>query len=170
MLPPGSGRERLVTALNDAYADGVLSQQTFIRRLDLVFGGPLVKPFEILGDLPTRRPAGVWEVIVERLEATCRTMRHRLRRAERPDLTLLALDWAGDVSEMVIGRSKDCDVVLPHVTVSRRHARLSFRDGAWILQDLSSTNGTFLNGDRVARARLEPGDGLTMGYAQLLVD
>lgn len=170
MLPPGSGRERLVTALNDAYADGVLSQQTFIHRLDLVFASPLIRPFEILGDLPAREPGGVWEVMVERLEAVCRAMRRRLRRSDTPEMTLLALDWAGEVSDMTIGRSKDCDVVLPHSTVSRRHARLGFRDGVWILQDLSSTNGTFVNGRRVARVKLEPGDGLLMGHAHLLVD
>ena len=57
-----------------------------------------------------------------------------------------------------------------HLSVSRRHARLSFRDGHWVLRDLDSTNGTRVNGQRVIRCRLEPGDRLRLGSAELLVD
>ena len=53
-------------------------------------------------------------------------------------------------------------MVVGHPSVSRRHARLSFRDGHWVLRDLDSTNGTRVNGTPVVRYRLEPGDRLSL--------
>lgn len=49
-----------------------------------------------------------------------------------------------------IGRIADNDVVIPDGTVSRNHARLSFRKGLWCIEDLKSSNGTFVNGRRLA--------------------
>jgi pSer/pThr/pTyr-binding forkhead associated (FHA) protein len=83
---------------------------------------------------------------------------------------LLALDWTGVVPELLVGRSRRCDVVLDDPGVSRRHARLVFRDGSWVLQDLQSTNGTTVNGVQVGRCQLRPGDSLTLGTACLRVD
>ncbi len=48
--------------------------------------------------------------------------------------------------QLVIGRSPDCDIVLPHITVSKHHARISWNNNAWILEDTGSTNGVILNG------------------------
>ena len=45
-----------------------------------------------------------------------------------------------------------------------------FRDGSWILQDLESTNGTLLNGVRVGRCRLRPGDRIRLGTEELRID
>ena len=73
-------------------------------------------------------------------------------------------------TDALVGRHAACDVVLEHPSVSRRHARLSFRDGHWVLRDLDSTNGTRINGRPVVRCRLEPGDRLRLGSAELLVD
>ena len=70
----------------------------------------------------------------------------------------------------MIGRHPDCDVVMADATVSRRHARLIFRDGGWIIQDLASTNGTRLNGEYVGRCRLRPGDQLALGDQLLQID
>ena len=83
---------------------------------------------------------------------------------------LLALDWTGAIPELFIGRSHRCDVVLDDPGVSRRHARLLFRDGSWVLQDLQSTNGTTVNGVPVGRCQLRPGDRLIFGTACLRVD
>jgi pSer/pThr/pTyr-binding forkhead associated (FHA) protein len=54
--------------------------------------------------------------------------------------------------------------------VSRRHARLVFRDGNWIVQDLQSTNGTSLNGTPIGRSELRPGDELQIGAQRLQID
>jgi pSer/pThr/pTyr-binding forkhead associated (FHA) protein len=61
-------------------------------------------------------------------------------------------------------------VVLADPRISRHHAHAAYRDGRWILRDLESTNGTFVNGARVGRCQLRPGDLLRLGRTDLLVD
>jgi pSer/pThr/pTyr-binding forkhead associated (FHA) protein len=73
-------------------------------------------------------------------------------------------------NELLVGRHQDCDVVLLGLTVSRRHARLVFRDGNWVLQDLDSTNGTTVNGVRIGRCEVRPGDLVELGDARLQID
>jgi pSer/pThr/pTyr-binding forkhead associated (FHA) protein len=90
--------------------------------------------------------------------------------ADDDECQLLALDWAGGTRELLIGRHRSCDVVLSSDAVSRRHARIFFRDGGWILQDLESTNGTMVNGVRVGRCRLAPGDRIRLGTEELAID
>ena len=68
---------------------------------------------------------------------------------------------------VVIGRSRDCDVVVEDVNVSRRHAELH-RDGTgWRVVDLGSTNGIKVNRRRVDKAQLRHGDRITMGLTDL---
>jgi len=64
----------------------------------------------------------------------------------------------------VIGRSPNLQITLDHDTVSRRHAEL-FCDpfGRWWIRDLGSTNGTIVNGERVAERVLQPGDRVGVG-------
>jgi serine phosphatase RsbU (regulator of sigma subunit) len=60
---------------------------------------------------------------------------------------------------VVVGRSHRCDLILPDVLLSRRHAELERRGGGWFLRDLGSLNGTRLNGLRVEGLRpLRDGD------------
>lgn len=68
-------------------------------------------------------------------------VRLRLRLGE----TIFALDS----EKVVIGRSRSCDIRLREDTVSRLHAAFVLRDGALVLEDLGSSNGTYLNGERV---------------------
>src|SRR5262249_10890796 len=65
--------------------------------------------------------------------------------------------------EIVIGRSSELDMVLVEDMVSRRHAKISVSDGEIYLQDLGSTNGSFVNGEKVTRARLSEGDRILIG-------
>jgi pSer/pThr/pTyr-binding forkhead associated (FHA) protein len=51
--------------------------------------------------------------------------------------------------EILIGRDPACELVLDNPTVSNSHARLAYHHGHWWLEDLHSTNGTFLNGEMV---------------------
>lgn len=52
--------------------------------------------------------------------------------------------------EITMGRSSESDIVLPRTDISRKHARLILRDGRFILLDLKSENGTYINGTRVS--------------------
>ena len=62
-----------------------------------------------------------------------------------------------------IGRSPECGIFLDDVTVSRRHAVLVEREGAFYVEDLGSLNGTYVNRRRIESARLEDGDELQVG-------
>jgi hypothetical protein len=70
--------------------------------------------------------------------------------------------------QVVIGRSRECDVRVSDANVSRRHAEVVHEDGAYWLVDLGSTNGTELNGKRVDRTRLSDGDRITLGSTELV--
>lgn len=64
--------------------------------------------------------------------------------------------------KIVIGRRPDCDIQLEHANVSSRHCELRFTRGTWIVKDLGSTNGVRVNGSKVEKKRLTPGDELTI--------
>ena len=66
-----------------------------------------------------------------------------------------------------IGRSPDCDIFLDDVTVSRKHAVLTLRDGDFLIEDQGSLNGTFLNRSRIESGKLENGDELQIGKYKL---
>ena len=67
----------------------------------------------------------------------------------------------------VIGRSRECDLVLDDPNVSRRHAELRREDDGWAVRDLGSTNGIKLNGHRSRGGPLSPGDEITLGLSRL---
>ncbi len=71
-----------------------------------------------------------------------------------------ALDPAREIS---LGRDPKADVALGHSKVSGRHAKVSLRDSGWILEDLQSTNGTFVNGRKITRVVLTTGDMIRIG-------
>ena len=73
----------------------------------------------------------------------------------------------GDNGELVIGRSSDLDMVLIEDMVSRKHAKISLTPGQITISDLGSTNGTFVNGEKVKRARLKEGDRILIGTSIL---
>ncbi len=170
MRRPGSSRRQIARMLNAAYADGLISHDTFVRRLDGALATGLVDPRRLVGDLSFPAAGRTW---VNALASRLRTIIERPRQfgtLDDAETVLLALDWSGAGTELVIGRHHACDVVLPSPDVSRRHARFFYRDGHWIVQDLESTNGTLVNGERVGRRRLHAGDELILGTQRLEVD
>jgi|SRR5436305_461078 predicted component of type VI protein secretion system len=63
---------------------------------------------------------------------------------------------------LTVGRRESCDIVLRFSNVSGQHCQLSLEGGYWFIQDNNSQNGTKVNGSRIVRKRLDPGDLLSM--------
>lgn len=165
----GGSRRRITRTLNAAYGAGLLSDDTFAARIDQVLSSRLVDPVALIGDLNLRRPSPRWGRLRSAVLARLRLTRADVSDDDWPPV-LLALDWSGAQSALLIGRHDDCDVVVDEPSVSRHHARLVFRDHKWIVRDLESTNGTIVNGTRVGRCELRPGDCVVLGEVHLKVD
>ncbi len=75
----------------------------------------------------------------------------------------------GDSMEILVGRSSDLDMVLVEDMVSRRHARIACSDQQIVIEDLGSTNGTFVNGEKIKRTSLKEGDRVLIGTSILKV-
>src|SRR5439155_6059925 len=65
--------------------------------------------------------------------------------------------------EIIIGRSSELDMVLVEDMVSRKHAKITTDDKTVTIQDLGSTNGTFVNGEKVRKVELKDGDRILIG-------
>ncbi len=94
--------------------------------------------------------------------------------AGRKHLFEVALDkLVGQPQGLFIGRGADqCELVVPHPTVSRRHAKLSLAGEALQVEDLGSTNGTAVNGVVLkagAPMALQAGSKLRLGDVELLI-
>ncbi len=73
-------------------------------------------------------------------------------------------------AEIEIGRNEECDVFLVDPSVSRRHAVIDLDAGWPVVHDLGSTNGTFVNGERIDSRRLAVGDSVRFGQTELQVE
>ena len=71
--------------------------------------------------------------------------------------------FALSAAEITIGRRADAHIVLTHPLVSRQHARLVQEAGAFVIVDLQSSHGTFVNGSRISRHTLRAGDRIRLG-------
>ena len=111
---------------------------------------------------PDAGTADVGEVI-GRLEGA---FRYALvvERGPRAGLTYVLGD-----GETIAGRSDDVQIFLGDVTVSRRHARFLVNDDGLTVEDLRSTNGTYVNAERHDSAQLRPGDEVIIGKFHLVV-
>ncbi|WP_223209874.1 FHA domain-containing protein [Picosynechococcus sp. NKBG042902] len=75
-----------------------------------------------------------------------------------------------DQGEFVIGRLPECSLSLQMTQISRYHARIKRRQQAWVLEDLGSTNGTYLNHVRITEPQtIRQGDLIRLGHASILV-
>ena len=71
-------------------------------------------------------------------------------------------------SDMVIGRSPDCDIRFVPENVSRTHARVFFHNEEFMIEDLDSTNGLFVNGIKIVRCALRNNDQIALGSVRLV--
>jgi hypothetical protein len=157
MRPSEDTRERTLAELRRGYVSGRIGSDTFALRVDEALSAPSRTGLRgLTADLPVAaRPPSP----LARLRAALP------RRASRP----LRLPAGRQVehARLVLGRGSGCTVVLADITVSRRHAELVLRDGCWILRDLGSSNGTWVNGRQVVEAEVRPGDDVVLGDCRL---
>jgi hypothetical protein len=159
-------RERALEVLRQGLVDGRVSQDTFVRRMELIMGAVRLPELQAaIRDLPYDEapPArtGGWLLgTVTRLSA----FNERLRRAWRSErLPQLLLPAPGPLP-LSIGRASGSGLRLNHASVSRQHALLSGTGSGWVLRDLGSSNGTWVNGRRVTdTVRVRPGDHVSFG-------
>ena len=76
-----------------------------------------------------------------------------IQRKGKPSKTYLV-----EYRNVLIGRGKDTQLLLPDISVSRHHARLVRREQGYVLIDLGSQNGTTVNGQRINEHLLQPDD------------
>jgi len=104
VIRPGASRKEIAQTLNAAYADGLLSPDTFARRLDQLLDARLIDPFRLIGDLNLRRSRGRRMSIVDAVVAALpRVRKSRSREDDFGGSPLsLALDWSGGQSELTL--------------------------------------------------------------------
>jgi hypothetical protein len=140
MRPSHDTRERTVARLRRGYVAGRLDTDTFTQRIDRALEATGHDELHgLTADLPAAR----------------RRWRDLIPRGRR-----LPPAISGTV---LLGRSSACQLVFADDTVSRRHAELHVTDGRWMLRDLGSSNGTYVNGRRVMEAEVAAGDEIELG-------
>ena len=75
-----------------------------------------------------------------------------------------------DKTEVTIGRDPENDIQIDNISVSRVHAKIIEGPNFYLLQDMSSTNGTFVNGKRVDQRYIKEDDEIVIGKHTLMVD
>ncbi|MFI6542355.1 FHA domain-containing protein [Streptomyces prunicolor] len=154
VLRPDAGHWTLEDehSTNGTYADGRRVQEWGVGPGSVIrFGNPADGPCVTLADRPAPAPERPSAVSMPALTGTFRqptTVRPLPSRTVR------------------IGRAGDNDLVVDDLIVSRRHAELrAMPDGTYEIVDLGSHNGTYLNGQPVARAPIGPGDIVGIGHS-----
>ncbi|NGN66237.1 DUF1707 domain-containing protein [Streptomyces sp. A7024] len=158
-------RDRVLAVLREGAAQGRLSQDTFLRRMELAFAAKAEWQLEALtADLPKE---GRLSRAVIGSVAKVSAFGVRVRTAwQNERLPSLMLPVPGSYP-LRIGRDPVNGLRIMEETVSRSHAELSSTaTGLWLLRDLRSTNGTFVNGRRITGAApVHPGDQVGFGHA-----
>jgi hypothetical protein len=156
-------RENVIEMLRSGSVQGRLSHDTFLQRVDIALRARGVAELaDLLRDLPPPAQRSGWPVRSVRWWSALGAQVQLAWAA--PRLPRLVLPRGDRV--FVIGRSPQCDLALPNITVSWRHAELRRSAGEWVLADLGSTNGTRVNGWQAgAGFAVRAGDRVTFGSA-----
>jgi hypothetical protein len=160
--PSTADRRRIARLLERRSADGSISLNTFAARVERASTArSRAELADLVADVrkpsPVRRRAmravGWLSALAADLESAWRA----------PRTPILALP-ASPARLTTIGRSPECDCIVGDPTVSRRHAQLHRQDERWIIRDLGSRNGTWVNGMRVTEeTEVRPGDRISFG-------
>jgi len=162
-------RDEVVGKLKDEFAVGRLSHDTFMYRMSAVLKSRHKGDLPALvADLPAETPGSA--APAGRAAALAGRLRAAWRRSRPAALGggVLTLEFPrGTGAVFSIGRHNSCDLVIANMTVSRMHARLERTPDGWLLTDLSSTNGTRVNGWRVrGQIPVRAGDLVSFGDVQ----
>lgn len=187
-------RDQAVGELREQFAEGRLSHETFMHRMDAALGARDRRQLDrLLADLPRGRAAGALAGVVAGMRDRGRRARAALAaerdalsaairdslparpagartvwpdRAGRDDRPAALVFPPGGARWYTIGREQQCDLLIRDLTVSRTHARLERAADGWLLTDLGSTNGTRLNGWRIREpVPVRAGDRVAFGSA-----
>jgi hypothetical protein len=176
-------RDRAIGELQDRFAEGRLSQETFVYRIDAALNAKDRSELsELFTDLPPDQRRRASERLRERLtllrmavtgrpDPSTRMLRAQKAQLGPPQAGLPPLPLPPQHDRrFTIGRAMACDFTLADLSVSRWHARLYREDDQWLLSDLGSTNGTRLNGWRVTTAvPVKPGDHVSFGSLSFVI-
>ena len=157
-------RDEVIKLLKDGSADGRLSHETFLYRVDLALRAQHVGQLaSLLSDLrPARRRTRLADAAAARWDGLAGQLRTAWWAVRLPRLVLPR----GGRSVFTIGRAGDSDLAIRDMTVSWHHAELRRVGDDWLLADLGSTNGTRANGWRVGSGFLvRAGDQVAFGQA-----
>jgi hypothetical protein len=162
-------RDDVIRVLRDGSVAGRLSNDTFLRRVDCALRARRVDELAgLLSDLPPAPEKGAgpggaakaWSRLAGRIRGA--PFPAAWPGARLPCLVLPR----GPKTVFTIGRSPDCDLLLGDITVSWHHAELRRADQAWVLVDLGSKNGTWVNGWRADSGfTVRAGDWVSFGAA-----
>lgn len=147
----GRQRDSVLEQLAVGFARGELSEHTHAARVEAALGADSVRELRaVTWDLPTMRDHLIALMLgaVDGIEVVA-------------DGRWLARDATH--ASWLLGRQGCCDVRFATKTVSRRHALITKRRRCWSIVDLGAKNGTFVNGVRILRRRLTPGDHVELG-------
>jgi len=81
----------------------------------------------------------------------------------------IRLKTISHAAPITIGRDKSASIVLDDAECSRIHMAIRYWDDIFVLRDMNSSNGTFLNGKKIEVAQLNPGDVIKIGNTELTV-
>ncbi|WP_371482020.1 FHA domain-containing protein [Kitasatospora sp. NBC_00315] len=160
--PSEAERDSALGALREGAGSGRLSHHTFMTRMEIVLQARSRAELDaVLADLPAGPTfPGLVLRTVGRISAFGVGLRGAWRAERLPGLNL---PQAGPAL-LTIGRLPGSGLRLSDASVSRAHAELRREGAGWVLYDLGSTNGTHVNGRRVAGAvRVVPGDQVRFG-------
>ncbi|MFB7917342.1 DUF1707 and FHA domain-containing protein [Streptomyces sp. NPDC056061] len=155
-------RDRAVGVLRDGAAQGKLSHDTFMRRMELALVAR--SPEELAALTADLADEGRWSRRMLKVVSGVSGFPGRVRRVWQTERLPKLLLPAPSPHPLLIGRDPGNGLRLNHETVSRLHAELTVRNGGWMLRDLGSTNGTCVNGQRVTGSvPVREGDQVSFG-------
>lgn len=162
---PGTGAGALIQAAIAAFILYYLARPDVQEAFQVAFAEPVSVPSPTVPQLVTPEPAPMRRPATELIARPSPPAAWLVYRSPGSAGRQFPLQ----VGRNTIGRDGGrCQVVLDDPTVSGEHATIVFEHGRFVLYDLASTNGTFLNGQRIQRQMLYDGDEVRLGNSVLV--